>query len=240
MEEMPRPVVAGFDARKEAEQAADELLKWGFAEDDVVVAVRDHDYAASGGLLVRSEDEDAISHLTHLIGLAGVPEATARTLAIKLDSMDAIVAVNAAGRDQEARTILRDHGGSFDGGDLADRPGWEEARQILRGHWERRTDELDRSWDEARGGYRYVYEKAIDPEFRGRAWKSAEPELQSGYEGWLGERGYQAQSNNWEWLKETLRELWTPATRGASPDDIVHPERLHRWVRLTRASGVVE
>ncbi len=240
MSEMPRSVVAGFDARKEAEQAAGELFKWGFSEDDVVVAVRDHDYAASGGVLVRSEEEDAISHLAHLIGLAGIPADAARALAARFDSFDAIVAVNAAGRLDEAQTILRDHGGSFDSGAPGDRPDWEEARQILRGHWERRSDELDRSWDEARGGYHYVYEKAIEPEFRGREWKSAEPELQSGYEGWLAERGYQAQSNSWEWLKETLHELWTPATRGAAPDDIVHPERLHRWIRLTRTSPAGE
>ncbi len=238
MEATSRSIVAGFDARKAAELASDELLKWGFSDEDVIVAVRDHDFAASGGAMVRSEEEDAISHLAHLIGLTGVPEEKARALAIRFDSMDAVVAVDADNRLDEARTILRDHGGIFEPSNGSDRTEWEEARQILRGHWELRAGEAGRSWDQARGGYHYIYEKAIDPEFRGRTWKSAESELQSGFEGWLSEKGYQTHQNTWEWLKETMRELWTPATRGAAPDDIVHPERLHRWIRLSRTGPV--
>ena len=240
MDVRSRPIVAGFDARNAAERAADELLKWGLSDDDVVMAVRDHDYAASGGLMVRSEEEDAIAHLTHLIGLAGVPEDEARRLALRFDSSDAVVAVDAGERVDEARRVLRDHGGEFDGSEAFDRPDWEEARRILRGHWERRAGAKDPAWTEAEGGYHYVYEKASEPEFRGRTWTSAEPKLQSGFEGWMAERGYRTQSNTWEWLKETLHELWSPAARGASPDDITHPERLHRWVRLMRTSQVAD
>ena len=239
MEVMSRSIVAGFDARKTAELASDELLKWGFSEEDVIVAVRDHDYAASGGAMIRSEEEDAISHLAHLIGLAGVPDEQSRALASRFDSMDAVVAVDANGRLDEARTILRDHGGVFEPSGSTDRAEWEEARHILQGHWERRADDSGHSWDQAREGYRYIYEKAIDPEFRGRTWNSAESELHSGFEGWLSEKGYQTHQSTWEWLKETLHELWIPATRGASPDDIVHPERLHRWIRLNR-TGLVD
>ena len=240
MNERSRSVVAGFDARNAAERAAEELLKWGLSDDDVVVAVRDHDYAASGGVMVRSEEEDAIAHLTHLIGLTGVPEDDARRLALRLDSADAVVAVDAGARADEARGILRDHGGEFDGSDDVDRPDWEEARRILQGHWERRSGAKDPAWQEAEGGYHYVYEKAAEPEFRGRTWVSAEPKLESGFEGWMAERGYRTQSNTWDWLKETLHELWTPAARGASPEDITHPERLHRWVRLVPTKLVSE
>ena len=181
MDVRSRPIVAGFEARNAAERAADELLKWGLSDDDVVMAVRDHDYAASGGLMVRSEEEDAIAHLTHLIGLAGVPEDEARRLALRFDSSDAVVAVDAGERVDEARRVLRDHGGEFDGSEAFDRPDWEEARRILRGHWERRAGAKDPAWTEAEGGYHYVYEKASEPEFRGRTWTSAEPKLQSGF-----------------------------------------------------------
>lgn len=238
MEARTRSVVAGFDARNAAERAADELLKWGISEDDVVVAVRDHDFSASGGAMVRSEEEDAIAHLTHLIGLTGVSEDEARRLALRFDSEDAIVAVDAGDRSDEVTRILRDHGGQFDGTAVLDRPDWQEARRVLQGHWERRAGAKGPDWTEAEGGYHYVYEKAAEPEFRGRSWTSAEPKLHSGFESWMVERGYRTESNTWEWLKETLRELWTPAARGASPDDITHPERLHRWVRLTRTSPV--
>ncbi|MGA7671678.1 MAG: hypothetical protein WBW04_14720 [Nitrolancea sp.] len=238
MDASPRPVVAGFDARNSAERAADELLKWGLNDDDVVVAVRDHDYAAADGVMVRSEEEDAIAHLTHLIGLAGVLEDEARRLALRFDSSDAVVAVDAEDRFDEVQRILRDHGGQFDGPDAFDRPDWEEARRVLRGHWELRSGANDPAWKEAEGGYHYIYERAAEPDFRGRSWVSAEPKLQSGFEGWMAERGYRTQANTWDWLKETLHEIWTPAARGASPDDITHPERLHRWVRLTRASPV--
>jgi hypothetical protein len=240
MNETPRSIVAGFDTRNSAEQAADELLDKGFTEDDVIVAVRDHDYASSGGAMVRSEEEDAITHLAHLIGLTGIPEAQARMLAIALDSKDAIVAIDAGSRLEEAETILGEHGGIFEGSDVVDRPEWEEARHVFRGHWESRSDDTGRSWDEARPAYHYVYEKAVEPEFRGRTWRSAEPDLQSGYEGWMSKQGYPAQGSTWDWFKETLHELWTPTTRGAPPDDIVHPERLHRWVRLTRSGPATQ
>lgn len=240
MGEMPQSIVAGFEARKSAEEAADELLKKGFAEDDVIVAVRDHDYASSGGAMVRSEDEDAISHLAHLIGLSGFPEDESRGLATRFDSMDAIVAVDTDERHDVARSVLSDHGGNFDGSTETLRPSWEEARHVLRGHWERKGNHTGKSWDEASSGYEYVYEKAVEPEFRGRTWQSAEPELQSGYQRWLAERGYRQPSSSWDWLKETMHELWTNATRGASPDDIVHPERLHRWIRLQRSVPVAE
>jgi hypothetical protein len=240
MEEARRSLVAGFDARHSAEQAADQLLKWGLDPDAVIVAVRDHDYSASGGVMVRSAESDAVSHLAELLALAGVPEDDAGALAIRFDSMDAVVAVNAAERSNEASTILRDFGGELDADLAVDRPAWNEAREVLRGHWEKRPAGTTRPWAQAEAGYHYVYEKSVEPEFRGQAWQSAEPKLQSGFEGWAAERGYQTPSTAWDWLRETLREIWSPATRGASPDDIVHPERLHRWVRLVRTTPVTE
>ncbi len=242
MEQTHRAIVAGFDERHAAEEAADRLLASGFNEDEVMVAVRDHDYAASGGVMVRSEEEDAISHLAHLIGLTGVPEDESRRLAVQFDSKDAVLAVDADDRSNEARAIVRDFGGDFNGGDGEPRPEWSEAHQVFRGHWEERSGAKaeDRPWQQAQAGYHYVYEKAVDPEFRGRTWESAEPALQSGFEGWAAERGYQVQSNAWKWLADTLHEIWSSSTRGAAPDDIVHPERLHRWIRLQHRKSVAE
>ncbi len=236
MEQVKEWIVAGFESRQEAERAADHLLELGFDGDDLVVAVRDHDYASAGGVMVRSEEQDPVAHLAHLIGLAGVPEVEAIPRASKLDSADAVVAVDVEGRYDEVRRVLSDYGGEFDWQDAAERPDWNAARDVLRGHWEQREGSHAERWEHAQAGYHYVYEKAIDPEFRGRTWQSAEPKLQSGYEGWAAAHGYHDSTNAWQWIRETVKDIWSPATRGASPDDIVHSERLHRWVRLTRTT----
>ena len=173
MERVTNWVVAGFESRQEAERAADHLLELGFDEDDLVVAVRDHDYASAGGVMVRSEEQDPVAHLAHLIGLTGVPEDDANPMASRLDSADAVVAVSAEGRSDEARRVLADYGGEFDWHESAERPGWEQARDVLRGHWEQRADDHPaghgRPWERAQAGYHYVLRKGDSSRIPGPA-----------------------------------------------------------------------
>ena len=73
--------------------------------------------------MVRSEEQDPVAHLAHLIGLAGVPEdrSDSEGIPIRLEptrwSRSTL-----EGRYDEVRRMLWDYGGEFDWRDAAERP----------------------------------------------------------------------------------------------------------------------
>jgi uncharacterized protein (TIGR02271 family) len=66
-----------------------------------------------------------------------------------------------------------------------------------------------RGWDEAAAGRRYAAEMRADPNFKGRRFDEAEPELRSGYKRWSTGRGLRTADNDpWEELRQDVRDAW--------------------------------
>ena len=85
---------------------------------------------------------------------------------------------------------------------------WEEVVASYRREWERRWGSSGRRWEEVEPGYRYSYEMARDPRYKGRAWSEVEAGLRSDYAGWARLRGYRADRDSWERLRDEIRVAW--------------------------------
>ena len=86
--------------------------------------------------------------------------------------------------------------------------GWEEVVASYRREWERRWGSSGRRWEEVEPDYRYSYEMARDPRYRGRAWSDVEAGLRSDYAGWARLRGYRADRDSWDRLRDDIRVAW--------------------------------
>jgi len=82
--------------------------------------------------------------------------------------------------------------------------GWAEAMPTYRQQWQSRYGASGGRWDDAEPGYRYGYEMSSRPEYRGRAWADAEPDLQRDW-------GRQYPDKPWDRVKDSIRETWDNA-----------------------------
>jgi len=59
---------------------------------------------------------------------------------------------------------------------------WDDVRPRFRSRWEQRTGGRGGLWEEHEPGYRYGWEMASRPTYRGQTWTTAEPELRRDWE----------------------------------------------------------
>jgi len=82
---------------------------------------------------------------------------------------------------------------------------WDEARPRFRSRWQQRYGQVGGRWEDYEPRYRYGYEMARDPRYRGRAWSDVEPALRSDYE-----RRYSGSA--WEQVKDAVHDAWDSVT----------------------------
>jgi len=82
---------------------------------------------------------------------------------------------------------------------------WDMAALRFRSDWQQRYGTSGAGWAEYEPRYRYGWEMANRPEYRGRAWMDVEPELRRDYEGRYGQ-------STWDDVKDTIRDAWESVT----------------------------
>jgi hypothetical protein len=119
-----------------------------------------------------------------LIGM-GIPEEEANWYEERVRGGGWLVSVNAAGRYDEARSILRANGGHDyeSGATTRAHRSWEEAAPAFRSDYERRYGTGSR-WEDTEPAHRFGYEAYGRSREQGAqgGWRSAEPELRRDWE----------------------------------------------------------
>jgi len=78
---------------------------------------------------------------------------------------------------------------------------WDEEMPRFRSSWQQRYGATGGDWSSAEPRYRYGWEMANRPDYRGRGWQEAEPELRRDYEGRYGD-------STWDEAKDSVRDAW--------------------------------
>ena len=137
--------------------------------------------AALGGAAIGAAGGGLIGALTG----AGVPEEEAHWYEERVRSGGWLVTVNARGRYDEVRSILREYGGhDYErGAHTASYPAWGEASGTFRTDYERSCRSGSR-WEDAEPAHRFGYESYGRTRDTGtyRDWRTAEPELRREWE----------------------------------------------------------
>jgi uncharacterized protein (TIGR02271 family) len=82
---------------------------------------------------------------------------------------------------------------------------WDEAMPRFRSRWQQRSGSTGGTWSSEEPRYRYGWEMANRPEYRGRSWDAAEPELRRDYESRYGDSA-------WDDVKDSVRDAWDSLT----------------------------
>ena len=78
---------------------------------------------------------------------------------------------------------------------------WDDVRSDFRSRWESRTAGRGGLWEEHEPSYRYGWEAASSPTYRGKTWDSAQPELRRDWETRYHDRP-------WDRFMAAIREGW--------------------------------
>ena len=87
--------------------------------------------------------------------------------------------------EREGGANVRESGRAAMGGDT-----WDTVSPTYRQEWQRKYGTSGGRWEEYEPGYRYGYEMANDPRYRGRGWNETESGLRSDYEDWARRNHY--------------------------------------------------
>ncbi len=210
-------VVAVFDGQAAAEAAVQALRGRGF--DD-----------AHAELVSNSASPEALQRLgpgtgeagdleAMLVGL-GVPAGQARFYDRAVREGGSLVAVAAGGQASAARDILQAHGGrdvESQGADLVRPPEtadagtgsapadvstrWEDVASRYEMLWGQHYGAEDGEWSDYEPIYRYTWQVANQPAYRGRAWDAVEPSLRQAWEA-------QAPGASWDRVAGPMQDVW--------------------------------
>jgi uncharacterized protein (TIGR02271 family) len=108
--------------------------------------------------------------------------------------------------EREGDVTVREAGRAAAGGDT-----WDTVSPTYRQAWQRKYGTSGGRWEEYEPGYRYGYEMANDPRYRGREWSETEPGLRSDYEDWARRNHYTYEPSAWDRTKENVRVAWESA-----------------------------
>jgi uncharacterized protein YrrD len=87
---------------------------------------------------------------------------------------------------------------------------WDDVRPDFRSRWEKRTGSRG-IWEEHEPHYRYGWEMASRPEYRGRSWTESEPELRRDWES-------RHHDSAWDRVMDGIRDAWEGVTERHSTD----------------------
>jgi len=82
---------------------------------------------------------------------------------------------------------------------------WDDVRPRFRSRWEQRTGGRGGLWEEHESGYRYGWEMASRPTYRGQSWTTAEPDLRRDWETRHHDRP-------WDRAVDAIRDAWDEVT----------------------------
>jgi hypothetical protein len=229
-----RAVAVGlFERDSQARQAVEALRGLGLTERQVGVLVPDAAGSAptspeadvSGILSVAASAGDVDSVLQTL----GLPEGEARFYAQEVHAGRTLVVVDANTQYPAARETLLRHGG-YDvqsrGGELARPSGagvpggtgprpidvtgnWDDVSSRYEMLWQQHYGTSDATWEQMAPVYRYAWQVANDPRYRGRPWAEAESAVQ---------RDWQAagRAPAWSEVAGPIRDVWEDVAEEAA------------------------
>lgn len=87
-------------------------------------------------------------------------------------------------------------------GDVDVRGDWSRMSSQFRGRWQSRYGTSGRTWEQDEPGYRYGWESASDPRYRGRQWSEVESDLGRDWSSRYGKYG------TWDQVRDRAREAW--------------------------------
>lgn len=235
------PVVMLFDGADGAARATELLAQNGVESAQVgtasMTAQREGEIAATGPLADVAPANGVAAALQHL----GVPEAHARWYDEAVREGQRLVVVRANGRADQVRELLRQAGGkdvASQGGEHArarvHRGGEAPARLVTRewvdvvdryeNIWAQRYGAQGGSWAEYEPAYRYAWDFAQQPAYRGRDVQELETAAR---QGWLGSGGVPA----WERVVDGMRDVWADLSEdwqhraeGGEKNNVVKPQ----------------
>ena len=86
--------------------------------------------------------------------------------------------------------------------------GWDDVAAGYRQRWQGQSGSTGGRWEDQEPGYRFGYEMAHDPRYRGRRFEDLEPELRSSYGPWAQSYGYPADDSAWDRARLGIREAF--------------------------------
>ncbi len=163
-----------------------------------------------------------------LIGM-GIPEEEAKYYEQEVRGGRTLVSVQAGSRVGEADEILHDHGAydvqhpdrmpagrsaataassTMAGSTATGYEGtWDSVSPYYQQQWQARHGSIGGRWDQYEPAYRYAWETHNRPEFRDRAWTTAESDLQ---QGWAARHP----ETPWDRVRDMVRGVWEQDTAG--------------------------
>ena len=96
---------------------------------------------------------------------------------------------------------------------------WADTSQRYQSMWYQQHGEEGGRWEDYEPGYRYGWESANDPRYRGRAWSEVEPELRRDWES-------RHQDTPWERIGHAIRDAWENLTGTGHDQSAGRTERI--------------
>ncbi len=85
---------------------------------------------------------------------------------------------------------------------------WEEAASFYRARWQQRYGAHGAQWESYEPRYRFVWEMANHPDYRGRSWVTVQPELRRQWE-------VRYPATEWDQVADTVRDAWEHTAAGS-------------------------
>ena len=234
-----KSVVLGlFDREPRAREAVAAVRRLGLAEERVGVLVPGRRPSVSGspsddtsGLLAQAASAADTSELTNVLLAMGVPDGEARFYASEARDGRTLVVVDADGHADEVRKLVLDHGGydvqsrgrdlirggvsasSRRGGPLpldvtTNWPDFSSRYEML---WQQHYGTSDSTWEQMEPIYRYAWQLANDPRFRGRPWSEVDVSVEHEW----SESGF-PRSLPWAEAAGPVRDVWEDVAQEAA------------------------
>jgi hypothetical protein len=229
-----RPVVVGlFDSESSARGLLHAVRALGLTEQQCGVVSPGQTLNVSNASPFLASALAAVAapnDLTSVLVKVGVPEGEARFYADEARQGRTLVIVNANGRSDEVRKLVLDHGGwdvqsrgaEFIRGDGAGVSGgvgaaapditqhWEDFRSRYEMLWQQHYGTTDATWEQMEPVYRYAWDLANDPRYRGRPWGEVETTVSREWQ-----RSTYAQRLAWRDAAGPVRDVWEDVAQEA-------------------------
>jgi len=214
-----------FDGNSAALDATAAVRELGFTDQYLGFLGASRD----GGLLGTLADASDTTAVANALQAVGVPAGEARFYAHEAHDGHSLLVVNAEGRAEEVRQLLRERGGydvqsrgaEFIRGDSQQQTNgaaplpvdlttnWEDFRSRYQMLWQQHYGTTDATWDEMEPVYQRAWQVANQPEYRGRPWSEVESAVQREWQ--------QAQpGSDWSSVAGPIQDVWEDVAQEAA------------------------
>lgn len=216
-----------FEGNTQTHQAAHALADLGLGAGKVGLLTPDGSAAADSDVSALLTAAAGSGDVTGALTSMGVPEGEARFYASEVQAGRSLLVAQAGTQYDAVREVLLRHGG-YDvqsrGGDLARPTGagiqggtgarpidvtgrWEDVASRYEMLWGQHYGTSDATWEQAAPIYRYAWEAANNPRYRGRPWADVESAVR---------QDWGTRAPGWDLAAGPIRDVWEDVAEEAA------------------------